>query len=418
LKLPGRCSDSRCPSHYARGVTVRGCRWQRCARAAGALFAIAAIFSAACGTDAAEPPTPGVQPGPPGELLAQPNESTGYPALDAVAAEALRIFYRSTSGIDGSLSGVSGIVFVPRGDAPTGGWPVASIAHATTGVTNNCAPSRRPDLLGNLSQVEAMLSAGFVTVMSDYQGLGGRGAHPYLEPKTAAHNVIDAVRAARQAVPDTSNTWVTYGFSQGGQAAWAANELASQYGKGLRLAGAVAVSPSTDLRPLGDALVNGTLNADQIVLLPLILKGLQAAHPEFDPNDYLHGVLADRTDVFLSCNGVNSDLKGQVAKSASPDDYRPATPQAADRLRRLLQQDSLPKRRTDAPMLVAYGERDPILNSQWTAEGIRQACALGDILDVRVMPAQGHHIRLPDNPADWLRARLAGIPPKNSCTSM
>jgi alpha-beta hydrolase superfamily lysophospholipase len=352
----------------------------------------------------------------PGELLSEPMDFAGYPAVDALAQRAAKIRYRSTSGIDGSATAVTGVVFVPKGDPPPQGWPIASIGHWTTGITGDCAPSLYPTLMGNLPHVVTFLSQGFVVVMSDYQGLGSPGPHPYLEPKTAAYNVIDAVRAARQAVPNTSDTWVGYGVSQGAQAVWAANELAPEYGTGLRLAGSISVSPPTDLSPLVDAMENGALTPDQIAVLPLVLKGVQAVHPDLRLEDYLHGVLADRADVFFACSGADDDAKLQVVKSVTPQDYKPASPGAADQLRGWLAEFSLPTRRTEAPMQVVYGDADPILDAAWTAEGIRRACALGDVIEVHVLPGQGHGVPF-GNPADWANDRLAGKPVDNSCAN-
>lgn len=397
--------------NYAGGVRV-------CRSPAGlALLTVLTVtLAGGCGAATAPPNTTGaVTPGPPGQLLESPTAARDYDGLDTLAATAVKIRYRSTSGSDGSPTSVSAVLFVPPGEPPPGGWIVASVAHATAGVTSDCAPSAAPDLLGSVPQVAMLLSAGFAVVLSDYQGLGGPGGHPYLEPKSAAYNVIDAVRAAREAIPDTSDTWVGYGYSQGGQAAWAANEETDGYGKGLHLAAVVAVAPATDLRPLADAVADGTLSTDQIKLLPLLLEGLRATHPDFDPADYSRGALAAGTEVLLQCTGVDDERKGQIAESVTPADYLPATSAAADRLRELLGADSLPTRRTAAPMLVVFGEQDPIMSSEWTIEGVHQACALGDVLDVRRMPGQGHDVSPPMNPADWIRDRLSGIPPADSC---
>ena len=381
-------------------------------------LAVATIaLAGGCGSTA-NPPTadsPTVSAGPPGQLLEPPIESAGFPALDALAARALKIRYRSTAAVDGSPTSVSGVVFVPHGAPPPGGWVIASIAHATSGVTNDCAPSNFPGLLGSLPEVIVALSRRYLVVMSDYQGLGSPGAHPYLEPRTAAYNVIDAARAARQAVPEASDIWWTFGQSQGGQAAWAANELASEYGRGLQLAAVVAASPATDLRPMADAVISGTLTPEQVVLLPLLLKGLQADHPDLDLDDYLHGTLADRLDVFLACTDTNQELKALLARSTQPEEYRPSTPAAAERLRELLGANSLPTQRTAAPMLVAYGDVDPILNAAWTADGVRQGCALGDEIEVHELAGQGHTVQISSTAIDWLAARLAGQPMANSC---
>ena len=83
----------------------------------------------------------------------------------------------------------------------------------------------------------------YAVVASDYQGLGKDGTyHPYLDATTEGQNLIDSVRAARKLVPDASTRWAAFGGSQGGQAAWAANELAGGYAPELQLVGTASYS--------------------------------------------------------------------------------------------------------------------------------------------------------------------------------
>lgn len=351
----------------------------------------------------------------PGMLTAEPAQFQGDRALSSSARQSLRIQYRSTSGIDGSATTVSGVVFVPKGEAPQTGWPIASIGHPTSGIGSDCAPSANADLLGTSDTVASFLDRGFVVVMTDYQGLGTPGPHPFLEPKTAAYNVIDAVRAARQAVPHTSDSWIGYGFSQGGHAVWAANEMASEYGRGLNLLGSVSLAPPADLRPVVDAMLSKSLTVEQIILLPLLLRGLQTVHPDLDLNDYLHGVMADNLDVFLTCSDVNAGLKQSLAESASPEDVMPSSPEATLRLRHWLGDFSLPSRRASAPMLLGFGDADPVVSPEWTYRAVQQACSLNDILDVHVEAGQGHAVDIGGVAADWIRGRQQNAPAPDSC---
>src|SRR5262245_57828988 len=62
--------------------------------------------------------------------------------------QAARVLYRSTSGDTGAPTVVSGSLFVPKGKAPDGGWPVVGFGHGTLGIDNECAPSLSEDLSG------------------------------------------------------------------------------------------------------------------------------------------------------------------------------------------------------------------------------------------------------------------------------
>ena len=48
------------------------------------------------------------------------------------------------------------------------------------------------------------LSQGYAIVATDYVGLGTPGIHAYLDGPSAAHSVIDMVRAARAVEPSLS----------------------------------------------------------------------------------------------------------------------------------------------------------------------------------------------------------------------
>ena len=173
----------------------------------------------------------------------------------------------SAPGVDGSAfavkywsrsvrnrrQSVTGIVFVPNGTAPVGGWPVVSYGHPTDGMTHQCAPSLNPST--DVPSVNGLLDRGWEVVATDYQGEG----NPNLAPTTPglqphgvnlpeAHNIIDIVRAA-SGVPgaDPSSNYVVWGYSQGGGAATFSLEVAASYAPGLHLLGVVATAPSSDL---------------------------------------------------------------------------------------------------------------------------------------------------------------------------
>ena len=65
---------------------------------------------------------------------------TGEPAMKSAARNVL-VLYRSV-GTDGSPIAVSGTVSLPKGKAPKQGWPAISYDHGTTGIADQCAPSR------------------------------------------------------------------------------------------------------------------------------------------------------------------------------------------------------------------------------------------------------------------------------------
>ena len=90
-------------------------------------------------------------------------------------AQVYRILYRSQTP-PGTSRAVSGMLVVPTGEAPAGGFPILAHGAGTVGMADQCAPSKRALL------AEAPLlpwaADGFVAVSSDYVGLGTPGPRP------------------------------------------------------------------------------------------------------------------------------------------------------------------------------------------------------------------------------------------------
>lgn len=352
----------------------------------------------------------------PGALSAANTLPTVDRRLKAVTSLAARITYTSTSGITDGHMLVTGTVFAPKGTPPEGGWPIVAFGHPTTGITPECAPSLTPTLRGQSGIVTLLVKLGYVVTVSDYQGLGLDGSyHPYLDSTTAGYNLIDSVRAARKLIPEASNRWLAMGTSQGGQAAWAANELAQNYGGGLTLVGSVSVSPPADIVGFSDAAAAGQLTKEQQAELQWILAVLKNEYPDFSLDDYRRGVVADKWDVLTACDGPKAVERRSVIEQITPDDLRPSSPQAVETLRAYLQKMSLPQGPTVAPMLVIYGGADLSVPAAWTDRAIVAACRMGDVIDVAMQPDKGHADVDVSAVYPWIGARFNGEPAPNSC---
>jgi pimeloyl-ACP methyl ester carboxylesterase len=350
----------------------------------------------------------------PGSLV----EAKTIPDIDRsvpLGTVSARVIYRSTSGIDGSQTEVSGAVFVPPGRPPRGGWPIIAYAHGTTGVNQECAPSLSPNLLGTIKSIASFLRMGFAVAATDYQGLGAPGAHPYLEAKTAAFNVIDSVRALRAVSRDVSRTWAAYGGSQGGAAAWAANEQASTYAADLRLIGSGSLVPPADISDYAALANAGEMTKDQQAAYIGILIGLQRTHPGFNIDDYRRGLAEEKWDVLSACSGPKADERTKIIYELPADDLMPATPEAQQRMFELLKAMSLPQQPAAAPMLVIYGGQDTFIPPQATEAAIARACAMGDTVQTIFQPDAGHGDVDGTVYFEWLGERLAGQPAVSTC---
>ncbi|MFE5643612.1 lipase family protein [Rhodococcus sp. NPDC056516] len=393
----------------------------------GVLVASALLVSVACGsdvspdisvTDTETTTTPPVENSAQRGVVFDSQPFTSTAEVAASGASAVKILYGSTSGIDGRETQVSGTVFTPPGTPPEGGWPIVSIGHGTTGISDDCAPSTSPTLFGTIGLVAPFLDSGYVVAVSDFEGLGTPDPHPYLQPDTAAFNVIDAVRAARNVVPDTSTRWATLGLSQGGQASWAAAEEAETYGDGLEFVGAANLSPAADISPIisSDSEVN--LSLPQQLLLPYVLEGLSLTHPELERTDYVRGAFEQNYELLTSCLTSRATEKLGLVGKVTPADTRPATAEDADRIHAWLSDVALPRQRASGPMYVVVGTNDNLIRPEWTEAAVERACADGDVIEFHARPGEGHAdgAAVPGAVA-WVKDRFAGVPAPNTCGS-
>jgi len=187
--------------------------------------------------------------------------------LGSVAAESSILTYKML-GQSGQEVQATSLVFTPTTPPPAGGWPIVVWAHGTTGVADACAPSKAALADSTKDLISKLLAAGYVVVAPDYEGLGTPGIHPFLNVKSEAFSITDAVVATRNYLSQrnllTSKKWLTVGHSQGGNAALGAAQYASR--AQLDYKGTVAVAPASNL---GNILVAGEA---QVANAPIDIK--------------------------------------------------------------------------------------------------------------------------------------------------
>jgi pimeloyl-ACP methyl ester carboxylesterase len=252
---------------------------------------------------AAKQPAPKVGPSglkfySPGKLPAGPHGTliwerpfTGVAALKG--ATNWLVLYKQV-GVTGKPVAVSGIVSVPKGKSPKGGWPVVTWAHGTTGIAPQCAPSRDTGPSsgadstdkGTAPLFDTWIKDGYAVVRTDYEGLGGPGVHPYLIGRSEGDGVLDIVRAARQLDPALSNRVVISGHSQGGHAALWAASLARSYTPDLHVLGTVAFAPESHTAQQA-SLLHSVSSTSLTGLAAMILRGVSVAYPRLNINALL-----------------------------------------------------------------------------------------------------------------------------------
>ncbi|MGH9211056.1 MAG: lipase family protein [Acidimicrobiales bacterium] len=346
------------------------------------------------GTDfyAVPDPLPG---GPPGTLLrCQP-----VAAADGSIAGAVvwRIMYLSRS-LQGEPIAVTGVALVPTSEPPVGGRPLVTMGHGTAGIADRCAPSRQADVVAALVQrccpPHEPVRAGYLVVVSDYEGLGTPGRHPYLVGESEGRSMLDAAKAARQ-LPDADaqDRLAVFGYSQGGHAALWAQQIAAEWAPRLEVVGTVAGAPVTELPAIYAAL--GSLSDAKLLLR--IVAGFHAAYPDADPASVLNeDGLAALPQVDTLCDGeIGADL-GLRNADLLRTDYLTAEPWSS-----LVARSDPGQTATSTPILLLHSADDETVPVELSGLLYDRLRAVGQRVERRVYDrGEGHAAAAPAAVAD------------------
>ena len=252
------------------------------------------------------------------------------------------IAYRMPA-IRGGQTVATGMLFVPKGKPPVGGWPLLVFGHDTEGASRDDAPSvyiqadppnkipptdprswtTRTDLISFgtpqgywrcdhlLAELIKSLGSGLVVMAVDYEGMGPAElgvpdtGHPYVVlPSLGRSMVYGGVAAKRQLGDKLSGAWAGAGFSQGSISAMAAAEyssLATEAESDMEYRGTLALGPPVlfqkfrkdqwaaveQLTAAGNkGAAMGALNQFNYHAF-VLMKGFLAAGIKIDPKEWL-----------------------------------------------------------------------------------------------------------------------------------
>ncbi|MCX5046593.1 lipase family protein [Aldersonia sp. NBC_00410] len=348
---------------------------------------------------------PGTPPTEPGQLLRSEPITGGV----TESTRAWRILY-TTTGDDGEPALASGIVAVAT-NAPAGPRPLLAWAHGTTGFARQCAPSLLDDPLasGVMPAQQEVLDRGWAVVATDYSGLGTAGTHPYLIGPGEARSVLDSVRAAHQLTDlELSDETVVWGHSQGGHAALWSGLLAPTYAPDSHIVGVAALAPGTDIASFATGHSGGLLAA-------YIVAAYSRIYPDVHFDSYVRP--AARTllrDATQRCLDAPSTLVSILSGLFAQGDFTvfqrdPTTGAFGARLA-----ENSPVGRLAAPVFLAQGSSDTVVDPTMQARYVAARCADGWNLDYRSYPGRDHvGLVADDSPAmgdlfTWTEARFAG----------
>lgn len=321
-------------------------------------------------------------------------------------ATAYRIMYTSTS-LEGDPIVVTGIGVVPTAKAPAGGRPMITISHGTTGIADECAPSKDPKVT-ETTLVGKALATDFLIAATDYEGLGTPGRHPYLVGQSEGRSSIDALLAAGQ-LPNAhpGKRFAIAGYSQGGHGAIWTSQVAAEWAPKLQVVGTFAGAPASEI----GVILAAAPYLPQAGFAYMIVAGFGAAYPQLDVNDYLTPEGAKLLDAVDT--GCAQDTFAAVA-GKSPKELILPNAYSGEWKRLAEANDAGTKKTNDAPTLIVHSKGDGTVPLAFSEMLLARMCKTGQVVERRLIDAGGHGPAAPaayDEGMAWIKARFATSSP-------
>ena len=330
-------------------------------------------------------------------------------------SNAWRVLYVSQA-VDGTPIAVSGLVAAPVGAAPEQGRDVVTWAHGTKGIPDRCAPSRgyRSGFHDFYDIAPELVAAGYVGVMSDYEGLGTPGVHPYLVGPSEGRGVLDIVRAAQQIdEAGAGSRVVIWGRSQGGHGALFAGEIAPSWAPELEVLGVISAAPASEFEGI---IQSGVLLPGARGFIWQLTIGFEAAYAELSIEDIYTADALSAIETLLADSACGDEF-GEVAGGFDGAGFATSPLDLPAWVTRL-EENSPGSIRTEMPILLLQGQADQVVPILLTNVLYGRLCDIGSQTDYRVFEGFGHNDSTLQNMPlmlEWTAARFAGDPAATTC---
>ena len=217
----------------------------------------------------------------------------------------------------------SGALMMPSGSGAncSGPRPIVLYAHGTsTSKTYNIANLSSSNNAEGLAMAAVFAAQGYIVVAPNYAGYDTSSLtyHAYLNADQQSKDMIDALIAARSALPlaatpsttDNGKLFIT-GYSQGGYVAMATHRALQA--QGSTVTASAPMSGPYALSAFGDAIFQGQVSMGAVENLTMLVSGYQQAYGNLytATTDVFEAKYATGIDTLLPSTTPASDLVGQ-----------------------------------------------------------------------------------------------------------
>ena len=354
----------------------------------------------------------------------------GYTPRPQYGVRKTVVQYRSYEP-DGTPIIVYARVYQPIGKTAA---PIFGFAPGTVGIGDQCAPSLEDPAKANWANYESHMltyaGQGYATVITDYEGMRDNDRlHHYMVGPLEGRAVLDSVRAlinldAGTDQLDTNHVFVG-GYSQGGHAAFWADQIAATYAPELHLAGVVGFGPVMDVRETLTDILHGA-NIDWFGPYLLVSYGdyyrdaynlADTLQPRYQQNL--------QTDVLSHCIDTNLTFWPHVPAQV----YAPAflgsladnlTDARFSRFKERMDANIVGAAKTTTAKLINSGLHDNVVLPAQQDRAMSRLCpnSKGPV-ELKKWPTATHYNTMAQSFADtlgWMGALTRGQPVASTCT--
>lgn len=361
-------------------------------------------------------------------LIRQTNKSYSGKA-NPVKQQTFRYTMLDTNG---ETVQVYGRAFVPSG-GPSKNLSVYAFAPGTTGIDDQCAPSLEVPAKRNLanyaSHMAAYASEGYAVVTIDYEGFRDPSRmHHYMVGALEGRALLDGVRALSNLPLSkdriSKDSVFLAGYSQGGHAAFWADEIAASYAPELTIKGVVGFGPVTDVR---QTLTDTTRGANILWFGPYVLYSYADWYKESYPlNSILMPPFAANlaSDIAKNCIDTNIQYWGnrditkvytkQFIDAMKTGSVAAVSPAFDERMRQNLAADV----KTPSRKLIVHGRQDNVVLVGQSDVAVKRLCSLGNSVNYRVLKDATHYTTMAQSFSEviqWMGAARAGTQVSSDC---
>src|SRR5262245_31194008 len=319
-------------------------------------------------------------PRKPGALLrSEPLKDVILPA----GVRGWRILY-ATSVDDNTPATAVAIVFAPT-DSSTSPRPVIAWQHATTVLLHKCMPSLLSASTKGFLERNRIVMAGWVVVATYYSFVEKGGPHPYLIGEAEARAALDSVRAARQISELTlDQRVVVWGYSQGGHAALWTGIIAPRYAPELEVRGVAAIAPPANLKKILD------MNVEMNKLFgPYLALSYSHFYPDITFEQAVRPEALDAAHQIVNlCDFLPREL--ERIKELAATFEGPALATSSNKALQTRLEQNTPDGLIQAPVLIAQGLSDNVVQPYATNAYVEERCAAGQRLEYWTFAGRDH----------------------------